>query len=115
MIGTLNPHGGHWIYEKFSGKVGSSDISGSLDYQSKQSRPLISGTVVSYLLQFSDLAPVIGADSNAKKAERGAAAVQPTNKVLPVEAFKTERWTSIDADIKFSAEKIHHHLLILLL
>jgi len=26
--------------------------------------------------------------------------------VLPVEAFRTERWTSIDADIKFSAEKI---------
>ena len=26
--------------------------------------------------------------------------------MLPVEPFKTERWTSIDADIKFSAEKI---------
>ncbi|MHB8167535.1 MAG: AsmA family protein, partial [Sulfuricella sp.] len=106
LIGTLSPHGGHWIYEKFSGKVGSSDIGGSLDYQSKQPRALLSGTVVSHLLHFSDLAPLIGADSNASKAKRGAAAVQPANKVLPVEPFKTERWTSIDADIKFSAEKI---------
>jgi uncharacterized protein involved in outer membrane biogenesis len=106
LIGTLNRHGGHWIYEKFSGKVGSSDISGSLDYQSKQPRALLSGTVVSHLLHFSDLAPLIGADSNASKAERGTAAVQPTSKALPVERFKTERWTSIDADIKFSAEKI---------
>jgi uncharacterized protein involved in outer membrane biogenesis len=106
LMGTLSPQGGHWIYDKFSGKVGSSDIGGSLDYQSKQPRALLSGTVVSHLLQFSDLAPVIGADSNASKAKRGAAAVQPTNKVLPVEPFKTERWTSIDADIKFSAEKI---------
>jgi uncharacterized protein involved in outer membrane biogenesis len=106
LIGTLSPHGGHWIYEKFSGKVGSSDISGRLDYQSKQPRALLSGTVVSHLLHFSDLAPLIGADSNASKAERGTASVQPTSKALPVERFKTERWTSIDADIKFSAEKI---------
>ena len=106
LIGTLSPHGGHWIYEKFSGKVGASDIEGSLDYQSRLPRALLSGTVVSHVLHFSDLAPLIGADSNANKARRGAAAVQPTNKVLPVEAFKTERWTSIDADIKFSAEKI---------
>lgn len=106
LIGTLSPHGSRWIYEKFSGKVGSSDIGGSLDYQSKQPRALLSGTVVSHLLHFSDLAPLIGADSNASKAKRGAAAVQPADKVLPVEPFRTERWTSIDADIKFSAEKI---------
>jgi uncharacterized protein involved in outer membrane biogenesis len=106
LIGTLSPQGGRWIYEKFSGKVGSSDIGGSLDYQSKQPRALVSGTVISHLLHFSDLAPLIGADSNASKAQRGAAVVQPEDKVLPVEPFRTERWTSIDADIKFSAEKI---------
>ena len=108
LIGTLSPHGGHWIYEKFSGKVGSSDIAGSLNYQSKQPRPLLSGAVVSHLLRFSDLAPMIGADSNDSKAMRGETTDQPTNKVLPAEPFKTERWTSIDADIKFSAEKIIH-------
>jgi len=106
LIGTLGPHGGHWIYEKFSGKVGSSDIGGSLDYQAKQPRALLSGSVVSHVLHFSDLAPLIGADSNASKLRRGAAVLQPVNKVLPVEPFRTERWTSIDADIKFSAEKI---------
>ncbi|MDP3841190.1 MAG: AsmA family protein [Oxalobacteraceae bacterium] len=106
LSGTLSPHGSHWTYEKFSGKVGSSDIGGSLDYRSKQPRALLSGTVVSRVLRFSDLAPLIGADSNASKARRGADALQPTNKVLPVESFKTERWTSVDADIKFSAEKI---------
>ncbi|MEO8598327.1 MAG: AsmA family protein [bacterium] len=106
LIGTLSPDGGHWIYEKFNGKVGSSDIAGSLEYQSKQPRALLSGTVVSRLLQFSDLAPLIGADSNTSKVKRGAEAVQPNSKALPVEPFKTERWTSIDADIQFSAEKI---------
>ena len=34
LIGTLSPQESCWIYEKFSGKVGSSDITGSLKYQS---------------------------------------------------------------------------------
>ncbi len=106
LIGNLAPAGNHWIYEKFTGKVGSSDIGGSLDYQPKPVRALVSGDIVSHVLYFPDLAPLIGADSNANKVRRGAPAVQPSNKVLPVEPFKTERWTSIDANIQFKAEKI---------
>lgn len=47
LIGTMSPHDYHWIYENFSGRVGSSDIGGSLEYRSKQPRALLSGTVVS--------------------------------------------------------------------
>ncbi len=106
LTGTLKPHEDHWRYDNFSGRVGSSDISGSLEYQAKLPRALLSGKIVSQRLQFSDLAPLIGADSNASKVERGVAAIQPADKALPVEAFKTERWTSIDADVDFTAEHI---------
>jgi uncharacterized protein involved in outer membrane biogenesis len=106
LTGTFSPHVGHWSYDAFSGTVGKSDIAGRIDYRGTQPRPLLSGSVVSHLLHFSDLAPLIGADSNASKVKRGAATIQPANKALPIEPFKTERWRSIDADIKFSAEKI---------
>ncbi|MDO8207960.1 MAG: AsmA family protein [Gallionella sp.] len=106
LIGTLGPHGSRWIYDNFSGKVGASDIGGRITYQSRQPRPLLSGTVVSHVLHLSDLAPLIGADSKSSQARRGAATIQPANKVLPIEPFRTERWTSIDADVKFSAHKI---------
>ncbi|MFC6518489.1 AsmA family protein [Undibacterium arcticum] len=110
LHGTLNSRGGDWIYEKFSGKMGSSDLAGTLEYRSKnppdQPRPLLKGTVTSKLLQFADLAPLIGADSNASKARRDAPPLQPADKVLPVEPFKTERWDSIDADVQFSGNKI---------
>ncbi|OIQ92494.1 putative assembly protein [mine drainage metagenome] len=109
LIGTLGPRGNLWRYQQFSGRVGSSLISGNLDYQSQQPRPLLSGVVVSQRLRFSDLASLIGADSNASKTRRGGAAVQPANKLLPVERFKTERWTSIDADIDFRADRIIHN------
>jgi uncharacterized protein involved in outer membrane biogenesis len=106
LIGALDKNSSRWTYDKFTGKTGSSDISGRLDYQSGKPRGKLSGKVVSRQLQFADLAPLIGADSNAKKAVRGAAPVQPSGKVLPVEQFRTERWTAIDADVHYAAERI---------
>ncbi|MDO8412685.1 MAG: AsmA family protein [Gallionellaceae bacterium] len=106
LTGTLNELGGDWTYEKFSGKVGESDVAGTLEFHAQKPRSLLKGVVVSRLLRLQDLGPVIGADSNDSKANRGAPAVQPADKVLPVEPFKVERWGSIDAAVKFTGQKI---------
>lgn len=106
LIGALDGKRSRWTYDKFSGKVGSSDIGGHLEYQMGEPRGMLTGKVTSKLLQFSDLGPLIGADSNASKAARGVEPVQPSGKVLPVETFKTERWTAIDADVHYSAASI---------
>ena len=106
LTGELGARSSHWTYDQFTGRVGASDIAGKLDYQSGAPRGRLTGAVASRLLQFSDLGPLIGADNNASKQARGAAAVQPSDKVLPVEPFRTERWTSVDADVGFKAQRI---------
>lgn len=106
LAGAIGPASSRWTYDGFKGKVGSSDIGGTLEFQTGEPRGKLSGNVSSHLLQFRDLAPLIGADSNASKTQRGVAPVQPPNKVLPVETFRTERWTAIDADVRFSAARI---------
>ena len=106
LTGTLAPGGGEWVYDQFSGKVGSSDISGKLAFSASGPRKRLTGEVHSRLLQFSDLGPLVGADSSASKKERGVTSTQPAGKVLPVETFKTERWTSLDADVRYTADKI---------
>jgi uncharacterized protein involved in outer membrane biogenesis len=106
LIGSIDPKSSRWTYDHFKGKVGSSDIGGRLEYQSGKPRGTLSGNVVSHQLLFSDLGPLVGADSNASKAARGVAPVQPAGKVLPVEEFHTERWKSIDANVRFAAERI---------
>jgi AsmA family protein len=106
LVGSLDEKSSHWTYDHFKGKVGASDIAGRLEYQTGKPRGTLSGKVVSRQLLFSDLGPLIGADSNASKAARGVAPVQPQGKVLPVEQFHTERWKSIDADVHFAAERI---------
>ncbi|MBC3808085.1 AsmA family protein [Undibacterium seohonense] len=106
LTGDINASGGKWNYSEFRGKVGSSDISGDLQFEFKSPRPLLSGAIVSKSLLFSDLAPIIGIDSRSSKQTRGLATVQPSNKILPIESFKTDRWKSIDANVKFSADHI---------
>jgi uncharacterized protein involved in outer membrane biogenesis len=106
LVGQFTEDGNVFKYENFTGRVGGSDLNGSTVYVGKKPRPMVSGELVSNLLQFSDLAPIIGADTNASKAKRGERTRQPSNKALPVEQFKTDRWKAIDADVKFTGRRI---------
>nr|WP_314531263.1 AsmA family protein [uncultured Pseudomonas sp.] len=109
LIAKLHePGGAVFRYEEFNGKIGESDIHGSLSYVAVKPRPKLSGALVSNQLLFADLAPLIGADSNAKQKARGGESKQPTDKVLPVEEFKTERWRDMDADVEFTGKRIVH-------
>ncbi|MGU7780666.1 AsmA family protein [Burkholderia sp. PU8-34] len=106
LIGNFKPHASTFRYENFNGRVGGSDLSGTLAYAQREPRPLLSGELVSNLLRFSDLAPVIGADTAASKAQRGDTTRQPPGRVLPVETFRTDRWRALDADVKFTGRKL---------
>ncbi|WP_460140389.1 AsmA family protein [Pseudomonas sp. S2_E01] len=109
LIAKLHePGGAVFRYEAFNGKIGASDIHGNLAYVASQPRPKLSGALVSNQLLFADLAPLIGADSNAKQKARGGESKQPADKVLPVEEFKTERWGDMDADVEFTGKRIVH-------
>jgi uncharacterized protein involved in outer membrane biogenesis len=106
LVGQFREAGDVFKYENFTGRVGGSDLNGSLVFVGRKPRPLLSGELVSKLLQFSDLAPVVGADSNASKAKRRQIQKQPSAKALPTEQFKTDRWAAIDADVKFNGQRI---------
>ncbi|WP_243039767.1 AsmA family protein [Dyella sedimenti] len=103
---NLSRSGSHYSYQHFRGRVGGSDLAGDLAFDTGGPRPKLSGKVASQLLRFADLAPLIGADSNAQKQQRGDATPQPADKVLPVEPFRTDRWRAMDADVAFDAARI---------
>ncbi|MEX3629752.1 MAG: AsmA family protein [Burkholderia sp.] len=103
LIGQFRCNGSTFRYENFDGRVGGSDLHGTLSYAP---RPLLSGELVSNLLQFSDLASVVGADSASSKRARGDTTKQPADRVLPVETFRTDRWKALDADVKFTGRKL---------
>jgi uncharacterized protein involved in outer membrane biogenesis len=105
LTGELGDNG-RWVYDKFNGKVGESDIAGRLEFATGKPRNKLSGNIASRQLRFADLGPLIGADSNESKKKRGVTTVQPDGKALPVEKFHTERWKTLDADVRFAADRI---------
>ena len=117
LVGSLMPGDFHLRYEKFTGKVGSSDIGGTLEYRrgvkregkdaDGKSRTLLRGEVVSNYLNLKDLGKLLATDSEDERKNRGdKVKKQPPGKVIPVGEFRTERWNSIDVDVQFSGKKI---------
>lgn len=106
LIGKNDGKVWNWTYRDFTGKVGGSDLAGTLEYLPRKPRPLLRGALTSQQLRLEDLGPVIGADGNAAKQARGQAPVQPGGKALPVEQFNTSKWGALDADVKFSGKRL---------
>jgi len=102
-----NPAGAVFNYRKFSGKVGDSDLHGDLTYASTSPRPKLTGTFSSNLLQLVDLGPLVGVQPEGKAPPAGSR-VQPANKVLPVDTFRTDRWRAMDAQVEFTGKRIVH-------
>ncbi|WEN16737.1 AsmA family protein [Rhodanobacter sp. AS-Z3] len=106
LSGQLGHKGSRYHYQDFRGRVGGSDLSGDLLFVTGGARPKLTGKLHSKLLQFADLAPLIGGASATANSEGDP--VQPADKLLPVAPFRTERWQAMDADVDFSSERIVH-------
>jgi len=102
-------------YRNFNGRIGDSDIHGSLTYTTGKPRPKLEGDVESRQLRLADLGPLIGVDSGkgaqqSKRSEqkKGEKDIQPSDKVLPYDRFETDKWDVMDADVRFKGRKIEH-------
>ena len=61
--GHLTHHAQNWHYEKFTGRVGKSDIAGSLQIERGGKRPFLRGNVNMQLLDLADLGALMGKGS----------------------------------------------------
>jgi uncharacterized protein involved in outer membrane biogenesis len=112
--GHLLRNGNTWRYEKFSGRIGDSDIAGALQIDTGGKRPALTANLSSRVLDIADLGPLIGARPGSVQAAKQAApppsqASAPTPaqaRVLPDMPFKTDRWSSVDAEVTLSAKTI---------
>ncbi len=113
LSGHLDEAGSTFKYDDFNGRVGGSDLHGSVTYTTAPPRPKLAGKLWSNRLQFADLAPLVGASPGNKETatqrdESGDNSKRPGRKVLPTQAFRTDRWKAMDADIGFNGKHIVH-------
>ncbi len=104
--GYLTRAGDTWRYADFSGRVGASDVAGSVQVVTGGIRPALTATVRSDLLALDDIGPMIGA--RGKGVVSVGAPPAARERVLPDMPFKTGRWDSVDADVQFSAKALRH-------
>ena len=100
-----------WRYEKFSGRIGASDIAGTFQVDTGGKRPAMQGDLVSNLFDFADLGPLIGLRASTVQAAKVQAAQKATTtsvRVLPDLPFKTERWDSVNAEVTLHARTFRH-------
>lgn len=122
LRGKLAKHGKVWAASQIQGTLGSSDLSGNLSFDQSGAVPLLTGKVQSRLLDFADLAPVIGLPPPAGPTKTSTTAAstagsQPapvkktalaTRKVLPVATLDVTRVKAMNADVVYSAADIRH-------
>lgn len=111
--GRLRHEKNEWIFDPFDGKVGDSDIAGTVNYSKGGERPLFKATLRSKLLDFDDLGPLIGSppktgagETSAPEQKAQAAQREATQRILPEIKFSTENWGKMDADVRLEAKRV---------
>ena len=94
LSGRLIRNDGMWKFENFSGKVGESDLAGTLQVDTGGKRPFMHGDLTTKVLNFADLGPLVGTN---QPREGG---------VLPEAPFHVDRWETLDADVRLKAGTI---------
>ncbi|HEX7221194.1 MAG TPA: AsmA family protein [Burkholderiales bacterium] len=97
VSGRLYRNDGTWIFEDFAGKVGESDLAGSIRVETAEGkRPFMKGEITAKTLNFADLGALVGTQQSSAKRSG----------VLPDMPFAPERWESVDADVSITAGTI---------
>jgi AsmA family protein len=114
LKGHLKHEGEVWSFSNFSGRVGGSDLSGTIRVDTKPKRPVMKADLVSNLLDFKDLAGFIGgtpgtaSDETASEEEqqKRAALEKASDRIFPDQRYSLERLRAMDADVRLRAKRI---------
>jgi uncharacterized protein involved in outer membrane biogenesis len=112
LKGHLKHDGKTWSFSNFRGRVGASDLSGTIRVDTARQRPVMKADLVSNLLDFNDLAGFIGGEpgtdqEQASSEEKKVAAAGTENeRLFPDQRYDLERLRAMDADVRLRAKRI---------
>ncbi|HWH77433.1 MAG TPA: AsmA family protein, partial [Candidatus Binatus sp.] len=113
LKGHLKHEGDVWSFSEFSGRVGNSDLAGSIRVDTAPKRPFMKADLVSNVLDFDDLAGFVGGNPGSAPEKQGseeqkqrAAAEKNSDRIFPDQRFNLERLRAMDADVQLRAKKI---------
>jgi len=116
LKGHLKHEAKLWSFSDFSGRVGDSDLSGTMRVDTGSKRPVMKADLVSNVLNFDDLAGFIGAtpgtapgETTSEEQKKRAAAEKKDDRIFPDQPYNLERLRAMDADVRLRATQILGH------
>lgn len=104
VAGRLHRDGARWRISQVDGRLGRTDLAGALTYDGERPVPLLAGELRSRLLDFDDLAPIVGVGYPPRLARERAR--RPGGRILPDAPLDLPRLQSMDADVRFDAQRV---------
>lgn len=113
LKGHLKHEGKIWSFSNFSGRVGDSDLSGTIRVDLGPKRHVMKADLVSNLLDFDDLAGFIGgtptlgsAKTGSKEQIKKTASEKDSDRIFPDQRYNLERLRTMDADVQLRAKQV---------
>ncbi|MFN2424846.1 MAG: AsmA family protein, partial [Candidatus Binatia bacterium] len=114
VTGKLGRNGSAWTFQDFAGKLGDSDLSGNLAVDVEPERPVMSLNFRSKLLDFDDLAgligapPATGAGETASDPQKAASAMlTKEGRVLPNTPVDVPKLNAMDVYGRLIATRVN--------
>jgi uncharacterized protein involved in outer membrane biogenesis len=117
ISGQVSKQSTIWNVQGLKGKLGLSDIAGDMQFDQGQTVPRLGGTLKSAVLDMDDLGPLIGLPPTERSA-RAVEGVAPRpvtkaksgsgDKVLPTATLDFTRLRAVNADVRYSADRIRN-------
>lgn len=117
LSGSLGKRGKLWQATGLKGRLGLSDIAGDMRFDQAGQLPHLAGDLRSRVMDMDDLGPLIGLPPTARTAStvEGVAppptitqVKRPGGKVLPTAPLDFERLRAMNADVKYTADRIQN-------
>jgi AsmA family protein len=113
VAGNLTRRGETYRVRGLEGRVGDSDVAGTLEVRLGGARPFVGGELRSRRLDLDDLGGLVGAEpgtgagETAAPEQRAEAAGEARDgQVLPDEPIDTSSWRSLDLDVALRADEV---------
>ncbi len=113
LTGHLKHEAKIWSFSDFSGRVGDSDLSGTIRVDTGPKRHVMKADLVSNLLDFDDLAGFIGGtpgtgpgEAASEEQKKRAALEKESDRIFPDQRYDLERLRAMDADVRLRAKRV---------
>lgn len=117
ISGDLTKQAKLWAVQGLKGKLGLSDIAGDMQFDQAQTPAQLGGVLRSRVLDMDDLGPLIGLPPTERSANAVQGVAPPASveqvqrakgngKVLPSAILDFERLRAMNADVKYTADRI---------